>query len=46
MRLGLAPIGNDGFSIELHHPLGRKGGNFYVFEQVTKTLHFNIHYGG
>ncbi len=45
MRLGLAPIGNDGFSIELHHTYGRNGANFYTFEQLTRTEHFLLHYG-
>ena len=28
-----------------HHPFGRKGANFYIFEPVTKSKHHFIHYG-
>jgi hypothetical protein len=46
MKQGLAPIGADGFSMELHHPFGRKNGYFYVIEPLTRTEHRWIHYGG
>lgn len=45
MKKGLAPIGKDGFSMELHHPYGRKGKNFYKFTPLTRTQHRYIHYG-
>ena len=45
MKKGLAPIGADGYSMELHHPLGRAGENFFIFEPVTQTQHRWIHYG-
>ena len=45
MRRGLAPKGGDGFSIELHHPYGRSGNNFYYFQKVTHLEHMEIHYG-
>ena len=46
LKRGLAPIGADGFSMELHHPLGRNGHNFFIFEPLTQTQHRWIHYGG
>lgn len=46
MKKGLAPIGPDGFSMELHHPLGRAGANFYYYVPLTRTDHRFIHYGG
>ena len=46
MKKGLAPIGEDGFSMELHHPKGRDGENFYIFQPLTRTQHRFIHYGG
>ena len=46
MQKGLAPIGPDGFSVELHHPYGRSGDNFFIFAPVTRTEHRLIHYGG
>jgi hypothetical protein len=45
MKKGLAPIGEDGFSMELHHPFGRTGDNYFIFEPVTRTRHQQIHYG-
>ena len=45
LKKGLAPIGEDGFSMELHHPNGREGANFYIFEPLTRTKHREIHYG-
>ncbi len=42
MKRGLAPIGWDGFSVELHHPLGIKNA-FYYYEEVSRTLHYAIH---
>ncbi len=45
LKKGLAPIGEDGFSMELHHPLGRNGKNFFVFEPLTQSQHRFIHYG-
>ena len=45
MRKGLAPIGDDGFSLELHHTHGRFGNNYFVFEPLTKTQHYFEHYG-
>ena len=44
LKKGRAPIGEDGFPMELHHPYGRKGDNFYVFEPLTQTEHRHIHY--
>ena len=44
MKKGLAPI-REGAPMELHHPFGRKGANFYIFEPVTKSKHHFIHYG-
>ena len=44
MKKGLAPIINNA-PMELHHPFGRKGANFYIFEPVTKGKHHFIHYG-
>jgi len=46
MKKGLAPIGTDNFSMELHHPNGRNGDFFYQFIPVTRTEHMIIHYGG
>ena len=46
LKKGLAPIGEDTFSMELHHPFGREGDNFFVFEPLTQTRHRWIHYGG
>ena len=43
MKKGLAEIGKDGFSKELHHPYGRKGKNFFNFKPVTRTKHIKIH---
>ena len=45
IKKGLAPIGSDGFSMELHHPFGRNGDNFFIFEPLTQTQHRWIHYG-
>ena len=45
LQKGLAPIGDDGFSMERHHPNGRNGANYYIFEPVTQTIHRWIHYG-
>ena len=44
MKKGLAPI-REGAPMELHHPFGRKGENFYIFNPVTKNRHHFIHYG-
>ena len=45
MKKGLAPIGIDGYSMELHHPEGRNGENYWNFYPVTYTEHKKIHYG-
>ena len=45
MRKGRAPIGNDGHPMELHHPNGRSGDNFFIFEPLTQTEHRFRHYG-
>ena len=45
MKKGLAPIGNDGFPMELHHPFRRQGDNFFVFEPLTRMEHWGKHYG-
>ena len=45
LKKGLAPIGNDGFSMELHHPFGREGKNYFIFEPLTQTEHRLWHYG-
>ena len=42
MKRGVAPIGWDGYSVELHHPNGIKN-DFYNFVEVSKTLHDAIH---
>ena len=42
MKRGSAPIGWDGYSVELHHPNGIKN-DFYNFVEVSKTLHNAIH---
>ena len=42
MLKGLAPKVNDNgviCSMELHHPHGRKGDNFWIFEPVTPSQH-------
>ena len=36
---GKAPKGKDGFSIELHHPFGRKGKGFYIYYPIERTAH-------
>ena len=43
MKKGLAPIGWDGFSMQLHHPHGRDGLNFYKFKPLTRTEHILEH---
>ena len=45
MRKGLAPLDDLGESMELHHPLGRAGNNYYNFTPVTRRQHQIIHYG-
>ena len=45
LKKGLAPIGDDFAPMELHHPLGRTGDNFFIFEPLTQTQHRWIHYG-
>ncbi len=45
MKKGLAPIGPDGFSMELHHPFGRAGSNFFNYVPLSRTDHRFIHYG-
>ena len=45
MKKGLAPIGEDGFPMELHHPKGREGIYFFYFIPVTHTEHQRMHYG-
>ena len=45
MQNGRAPIGTDTFSMELHHPNGRTGENFWNFYPTTRTEHRRIHYG-
>ncbi len=44
MKKGLAPI-RGGAPMELHHPKGRIGENFYIFYPVTQLKHDIIHYG-
>ena len=44
MRVGLAPIGKDGHSIELHHWSGIAN-DFYDYSPVSWTEHRYIHYG-
>ena len=42
MKKGLAPKVDDGgviCSMELHHPRGREGDNFWIFEPVTPKQH-------
>ena len=43
MKKGLAPRCDDGFSMELHHPFGRRGDNFFIFEPLSRTEHMRIH---
>ncbi|MBR2315081.1 MAG: hypothetical protein IKA56_00410 [Clostridia bacterium] len=45
MKKGRAPIGVDGYPIELHHPNGRQGKNFYYFTPMIRTEHRFYHYG-
>ena len=45
MKKGLAPIGDDFFPMKLHHPYGRNGENFFVFEPLSRTDHRFLHYG-
>jgi hypothetical protein len=45
LKKGRAPIGEDGFPMELHHPNGRDGNNYYLFEPMTRTKHRYEHYG-
>ena len=45
MKKGLAPFGDDLYPIELHHPRGRQGLNFFNFEPLTRTKHMEGHYG-
>ena len=44
MKKGRAPI-VDGFPMELHHPNGRVGQNFWEFYPLTHQEHHLIHYG-
>ena len=46
MRKGRAPKDAFGYPMELHHPYGRLGNNFFVFGPVTHAAHNKIHYGG
>ena len=46
MEKGLAPRDAFGIPMELHHPYGRLGSNFYYFEPMTHGSHIKIHYGG
>ena len=46
MRKGRAPRDALGYPMELHHPYGRVGNNFFVFGPVTHGEHIKIHYGG
>ena len=43
MRKGLAPIGSDGAPLELHHPDGRDGSKYYVFDPVLRNWHIEHH---
>ena len=43
MEKGLAPIGDDFFPMELHHPYGRNGENFFIFEPLSRTDHRFLH---
>ena len=45
MRKGRAPIGVDGYPVELHHPYGRDGGNYWIFYELDRTSHRRYHYG-
>lgn len=38
-----APIGSDGYKIELNHPFGRYGSKINIFEEVTHTQHVQFH---
>ena len=42
MKKGLAPIGNDGKSVELHHVVGKKN-DIYNFVEMTATDHQKFH---
>ncbi len=43
MSKGLAPIGSDGFSMELHHPNGRVGDDYFNFKPISRTEHMSRH---
>ncbi len=45
MRRGTAPIGWDGYSVQLHHWDGIAN-DFYNYSPVSKTLHDWLHYKG
>ena len=38
-----APIGSDGYPMELNHPYGRYGSKIYIFEEITHTDHLKFH---
>ena len=44
MKRGVAPIGWDGYSVQLHHWTGIAN-DFYNYSPVSWTLHQLIHWG-
>lgn len=38
-----APIGSDGYKIELNHPYGQHGTKKYIFEEMTHIEHVQFH---
>ena len=43
VKKGMPMLGSDGFPMELHHPFGRDGYNYFIFEPLTKTEHLLEH---
>ena len=42
---GLAALDENDIPMELHHPYGRNGEDFFKFSVVTRKEHHDIHYG-
>jgi len=43
MQRGLAPLDRQKLPMHLHHPYGREGNNFYIFEPMTQSQHIEWH---
>ena len=43
MSKGLAPIGDDGYKVVLHHINGRYGDDLYNVVAMTRTNHIKYH---